>query len=148
MRVADFVIQYLKNKNVKNFFSVTGRGTLFLNDALAREKNVKSFFFHHEQSAAFAAITTPSANNDISCCMVSTGCASTNTITAVLSAWQDGLPVIFLSRSTFTKLIPSLTNLNPTEVGVVPFVITSHKSPNFFSSQPSPFWLKISFSLL
>ena len=101
MRVADFIIQYLKNKNVKNFFSVTGRGTLFLNDALAREKNVKSFFFHHEQSAAFAAITTPSTNNNLSCCMVSTGCASTNTITAVLSAWQDGLPVIFLSGQNF-----------------------------------------------
>ena len=101
MRLADFVIQYLKNKNVKNFFSVTGRGTLFLNDALAREKNVKSFFFHHEQSASFAAITTPSVNNEISCCMVSTGCASTNTITAVLSAWQDGLPVIFLSGQNF-----------------------------------------------
>jgi len=101
MRLADFVIQYLKNKNVKNFFSVTGRGTLFLNDALAREKNIKSFFFHHEQSAAFAAITTPSINNNISCCMVSTGCASTNTITAVLSAWQDGLPVIFLSGQNF-----------------------------------------------
>lgn len=101
MRLADFVIQYLKNKNVKNFFSVTGRGTLFLNDALAREKNIKSFFFHHEQSASFAAITTPSVNNEISCCMVSTGCASTNTITAVLSAWQDGLPVIFISGQNF-----------------------------------------------
>ncbi len=33
--------------------------------------------------------------------MVSTGCASTNTITAVLSAWQDGLPVIFLSGQNF-----------------------------------------------
>lgn len=101
MRLADFVIQYLKNKNVKNFFSVTGRGTLFLNDALAREKNINSFFFHHEQSASFAAITTPSVNNEISCCMVSTGCASTNTITAVLSAWQDGLPVIFISGQNF-----------------------------------------------
>lgn len=101
MRVADFIIQYLKDKNVKNFFSVTGRGTLFLNDALAREKNIKSFFFHHEQSAAFAAITTPHINNGISCCMVSTGCASTNTITAVLSAWQDGIPVIFLSGQNF-----------------------------------------------
>lgn len=101
MRVADFIIQYLIDKNIKNFFSVTGRGTLFLNDALAREKNIKSFFFHHEQSAAFAAITTPSINNNISCCMVSTGCASTNTITAVLSAWQDGLPVIFLSGQNF-----------------------------------------------
>ena len=112
MRVADFVIQYLKNKNVKNFFSVTGRGTLFLNDALAREKNVKSFFFHHEQSAAFAAITTPSTNNNISCCMVSTGCASTNTVTAVLSAWQDGLPVIFLSGQNFLNETTSYKKKN------------------------------------
>jgi len=101
MRVADFIVQYLKNRNIKNFFFVTGRGSLFLNDALAREKNIKSFFFHHEQSAAFAAITTPNINNNISCCMVSTGCASTNTLTAVLSAWQDGLPVIFISGQNF-----------------------------------------------
>ena len=101
MRVADFVIQYLKNKNIKTFFSVTGRGSLFLNDALARDKDVKSFFFHHEQSAAFAAITTPNIDNNISCCMVSTGCASTNTVTAVLSAWQDSLPVIFISGQNF-----------------------------------------------
>ncbi|MDB9768855.1 thiamine pyrophosphate-binding protein, partial [Candidatus Pelagibacter ubique] len=101
MRLADFVIQYLKSKNVENFFSVTGRGTLFLNDALARDKDTKSFFFHHEQSAAYAAITTPNINGNISCCMVSTGCASTNTITAVLSAWQDSLPVIFLSGQNF-----------------------------------------------
>ena len=101
MRLADFVIQYLKSKNIKNFFSVTGRGTLFLNDALARDKDIKSFFFHHEQSAAYAAITTPNINGNISCCMVSTGCASTNTITAVLSAWQDSLPVIFLSGQNF-----------------------------------------------
>ena len=45
MRVADFIIQYLKKKNVNNFFSVTGRGSLFLNDALARDKEIKSFFF-------------------------------------------------------------------------------------------------------
>ena len=68
---------------------------------LQEKKTLKVFFFHHEQSAAFAAITTPSINNNISCCMVSTGCASTNTITAVLSAWQDGLPVIFLSGQNF-----------------------------------------------
>ena len=101
MRVADYIIQYLKNKNIINFFSVTGRGSLFLNDALARDKDAKSFFFHHEQSAAFAAITTPNIDNNISCCMVSTGCASTNTITAVLSAWQDSLPVIFISGQNF-----------------------------------------------
>ena len=101
MRVADFIIEYLVSKQIHTFFSVTGRGSLFLNDALARSNQAKSFFFHHEQSAAFSAITTPYINNQISCCMVSTGCASTNTITAVLSAWQDSLPVIFISGQNF-----------------------------------------------
>ena len=101
MRVADFIIEYLVNKQIHTFFSVTGRGSLFLNDALARSDLAKCFFFHHEQSAAFSAITTPYINNQISCCMVSTGCASTNTITAVLSAWQDSLPVIFISGQNF-----------------------------------------------
>jgi TPP-dependent 2-oxoacid decarboxylase len=45
MRVADYIIQYLKKKNIKNFFSVTGIGSLFLNDALERDKYAKSFFF-------------------------------------------------------------------------------------------------------
>jgi len=112
MRVADFIIQYLKNKNIKTFFSVTGRGSLFLNDALARDKDIKSFFFHHEQSAAFAAITTPHIDNNISCCMVSTGCASTNTITAVLSAWQDSLPVIFISGQNFLSETTSYNKKN------------------------------------
>jgi len=112
MRVADFIIQYLKNKNIKTFFSVTGRGSLFLNDALARDKDVKSFFFHHEQSAAFAAITTPNIDNNISCCMVSTGCASTNTVTAVLSAWQDSLPVIFISGQNFLNETTSYNKKN------------------------------------
>ena len=111
MRVADFVIEYLLSKKIKTFFSVTGRGSLFLNDALAKSKKAKYFFFHHEQSAAFAAITTPYINNQISCCMISTGCASTNTITAVLSAWQDSIPVIFISGQNFKNETTTFTKL-------------------------------------
>ena len=43
MRVADFVIEYLLSKKIKTFFSVTGRGSLFLNDALAKSKKAKYF---------------------------------------------------------------------------------------------------------
>ena len=111
MRVADFIIEYLLSKKINTFFSVTGRGSLFLNDALAKSKKAKYFFFHHEQSAAFAAITTPYINNQISCCMISTGCASTNTITAVLSAWQDSIPVIFISGQNFKDETTTFTKL-------------------------------------
>ena len=112
MRLSDFVVEYLKTKNIKNFFVVTGRGTLFLNDSLARAKDLKTYFLHHEQSASFAAITTPLINNSISCCMISTGCASTNTITGVLSAWQDGIPCLFISGQNFLKETTNYTKKN------------------------------------
>lgn len=109
MRLSDFVVEYLKTKNINNFFVVTGRGTLFLNDALARAKDLKTYFLHHEQSAAYAAITTPLINDTMSCCMISTGCASTNTITGVLSAWQDGVPCLFISGQNFLNETTNFT---------------------------------------
>ena len=97
MRLADFVIECLSENNIKKFFVITGRGSLFLTDALKRSKKIKTHFTHHEQSAAFAASSTAQLNDEVSCCLVSTGCASTNTITGVLSAWQDNIPCIFIS---------------------------------------------------
>ncbi len=97
MRLADFVIECLSENNIKKFFVITGRGSLFLTDALKRSKKIKTHFTHHEQSAAFAASSTAQLNGEVSCCLVSTGCASTNTITGVLSAWQDNIPCIFIS---------------------------------------------------
>lgn len=97
MRVVDYIIEKLVKEKITTSFGVTGRGSLFLTDAIAKNKNMNCTFVHHEQSAAFAAIAASSTTNDVSCCFVSTGCASTNTITGVLSAWQDCLPCIFIS---------------------------------------------------
>lgn len=97
MRVADYIFDILAKHNISNCFSVTGRGSLFLNDALKKNGNINSFFMHHEQSAAFASISNAQLTGKISACLVSTGCASTNTITGLLSAWQDSIPTIFIS---------------------------------------------------
>ncbi len=111
MRVADFVIEFLLKNKINITYCVTGRGSLFLNDALAKNKNMKSIFMHHEQSAAFASVAYSQTSNKPSCCMISTGCASTNALTGVLSAWQDCVPSIFISgqnslneTTNFTKL--------------------------------------------
>ncbi len=103
MRVADYVFDILSNYNINNCFSVTGRGSLFLTDALKNNKKINKFFFHHEQSAAFAAISFAQLTGKAATCLISTGCASTNTITGVLSAWQDGVPSIFISGQNILK---------------------------------------------
>ena len=42
MRVADFVIDFLIKNNINLTYCVTGRGSLFLNDALAKNKKMIS----------------------------------------------------------------------------------------------------------
>ena len=97
MRVADYIFERLSLEGVRRPFVVTGRGALFLDDAIAKRKDFEPVFVHHEQSASFAAIASSEVNDVIGCAVVSTGCASTNCITGVLSAWQDGIPAVFIS---------------------------------------------------
>ena len=97
IRVADYVIERLYDEGAKHVFMVTGRGLLFLSDAVARHKKIVNISVHHEQAGAFAAMAYAQANEKIGVCLVSTGCASTNAITGLLCAWQDQIPCVFIS---------------------------------------------------
>ena len=103
MRVADYIMLRLEQVGVKHVFQVTGRGALFLSDALAKNKELQSVSLHHEQSCAFAAVAYAEKKRGLGACLVSTGCASTNTMTGVLSAWQDGVPCFFISGQNILR---------------------------------------------
>jgi len=103
MRVADYIMQRLVQAGVGHVFQVTGRGTLFLSDALAKSSELKSVSLHHEQSCAFAAVAYAEKRRGLGACLVSTGCASTNAMTGVLTAWQDGIPCIFISGQNILR---------------------------------------------
>lgn len=112
IRVADYIFQILEKNNVKHVFQVTGRGSLFLSDALAKNKNIESVSLHHEQSCSYAATAYADWTGGIGACLVSTGCASTNTITGVMSAWQDGIPCVFISGQNVLNETSRYTGLN------------------------------------
>ena len=97
IRVADYIIERLVSENINEIFMVTGRGALFLTDAVAKHSRINSIAMHHEQAAGYAAVAYAQYKESLGACMVSTGCAATNAITPVLSAWQDGIPCIFIS---------------------------------------------------
>lgn len=97
LRIADFVFEKLAEHGAEHVFMVTGRGALFLDDAVEKHQELEPVCTHHEQAAAFAAISYAQASSKTAVCLVSTGCGATNTITAVLSAWQDGVPCVFIS---------------------------------------------------
>lgn len=103
VRVADYIMQRLVDAGVSHVFQVTGRGALFLSDALAKNITLKAVSLHHEQSCAFAAGAYAEKRRGLGACLVSTGCASTNTITGVLTAWQDGIPCFFISGQNILR---------------------------------------------
>lgn len=103
MRVADYIMQRLSQAGVGHVFQVTGRGSLFLSDALAKHPDLRAVSLHHEQSCAFAAVAYAEQTGGLGACLVSTGCASTNTLTGVLSAWQDAVPCVFISGQNILR---------------------------------------------
>ncbi len=96
-RVADYLIRKVNEAGAKVIFLVTGRGILYLTDAVARNKEVTPVSTFHEQGASYAAMAYASVNDGVSACLVSTGCAAANALTACLCAYQDNLPVVFIS---------------------------------------------------
>lgn len=127
MRVADYIISKLYENGVDTIFSVSGRGTLFLTDAIAKHSLINYIGVHHEQSAAFAAFGYSQSKNDLSACLVSTGCASTNALTGLLCAWQDNLPCVFISGQNILEETTHHTGLNirtygQQEANIIPIV--------------------------
>lgn len=97
IRVADYIVDRISHAGVGHVFMITGRGILYLSDAVAKNKEIQAVAVHHEQAAAFAANAYAQYNDTFGCCIISTGCASTNAMTGVLNAWQDGVPLIVIS---------------------------------------------------
>ncbi len=103
IRVADHIINRLYDEGARHIFMVTGRGILYLSDAVARHGKIKGISVHHEQAGAFAATAYAQYTNKIGACLVSTGCAGTNAITGLLCAWQDAIPCVFISGQNMLK---------------------------------------------
>lgn len=102
-RVADYIVSRLVDSGIKHIFMITGRGILYLTDAVAKNQNIESVSTYHEQGASYAAMAYAAATDGMSACLVSTGCAATNAVTAALCAYQDNLPVIFISGQNMLR---------------------------------------------
>lgn len=102
-RVSDYIIRKINEAGIKHVFFIAGRGILYLTDALAKNKNVTPIATYHEQGASYAAMAYSSATKNLGACLVSTGCAATNAVTACLCAYQDSIPMVFISGNNPLK---------------------------------------------
>ena len=125
MTVSDFIIEYLENIGVDHVFTVSGGGSIFLCDALARAKKMKYVCCHHEQACGYAAEAYARLKG-LGVCLVTSGPGGTNAVSAVASAWLDHIPVLFLSGQAFLNQTitdhPGLRQLGVQEINIVDII--------------------------
>lgn len=93
---SELLFKTIKSFGVDHVFMVTGGGAMALNEAANNHLN--SVFLNHEQSCAMAATAYgKSPERPFGVCVVTSGCGVTNAMTGLLDAYQDGVPVLFIS---------------------------------------------------
>lgn len=127
MRVVDYIVDRLYKEGAKDIFMLTGGGMMFLSDAVAVHPKMKALCNHHEQACAMAAVGYAKYTEGIGVCFTSTGCGATNAMTGLLDAWQDNLPVVFVSgqvkrkETTHNSTIP-LRQIGTQEANIIDLV--------------------------
>lgn len=102
MRVADWIADYLYNIGVNRVHGLMGGGAAGLNDGFIKHYGMEYVCYHHEQGAGHAAVGEAKYTGKLAVVNPTTGCGGTNCVTSVLNAWQDGVPVLFLSGNVRT----------------------------------------------
>ena len=97
VKVSDFIAQWLVAHGIHCNFSVTGGGAMHLNASLGHQVGLKCIYMQHEQAAAMAAEAYYRMNNELPVICCTTGPGGTNTLTGVLGAWLDSIPMLIIS---------------------------------------------------
>ena len=96
MKITDFIAKSLKKNGVSSVFGLQGGAVVHIFDSLEKE-GINVIYNHHEESAALAAAANSKVTGEIGCAVITTGPGCTNALTGLLGAWQDSIPVIFIS---------------------------------------------------
>lgn len=166
VRIADYIAQYLVENGIDYNFTIPGGGAMHLNDAFAHQERMTNIFVQHEQAAAIAAEGYVRMYNKLPLVCCTTGPGGTNTLTGVLGAWLDSIPMLIISgqvryattaRSSglplramgdqefdITKVVAPMTKY--AEMITNPKMVKYHLAKAIYlakSGRPGPVWLDI-----
>ena len=97
IKVSDYIVDFFNKNGINVVFSVTGGFAMHLNDSFGNNKNYQIYYQHHEQSCGYSGVGFSKTSSKPVIVCTTAGCAATNTISPCLVAYQDSLPVLFIS---------------------------------------------------
>ncbi len=97
VKISDWIAQFLVEQGIRYNFTVPGGGAMHLNVSFGHQEGLTNIFMQHEQSAAIAAEGYYRVHNELPLVCCTTGPGGTNTLTGVLGAWLDSIPMLVIS---------------------------------------------------
>jgi acetolactate synthase-1/2/3 large subunit len=124
--VSDYIIEFLIKNNIDTIFTLSG-GFIgpILNSIL--KYDIKYYCLCHEQACAMAADAYYRVSGKPCCLLITNGPGASNTITGVIGAFQDSIPIFILSgnvprfQSLDSQELP-LRQLGVQELNIIPIV--------------------------
>ena len=110
IRVSDYIAETLSSIGVKYVYGIMGGGASGLNDGFIKNQSIQYICTHHEQGAGYAACGEAKVTRRLAVVNPTTGCGGANCITPLLDAWQDSLPLLFLSGNVKVDQCSSVIN--------------------------------------
>ena len=103
MNTSEYIVDQLTKLNINVVFSVSGGGSMYLNNAFGKNKRFKNYFLHHEQSCSMAADVYARVKKKPAVVCVTTGPGGINAINGVFGAYTDSVPMIVISGQVKTE---------------------------------------------
>ena len=125
MTVSDYVIEFFEDLGVEHIFTVSGGGSIFLCDSLARAKRMKYVCCHHEQAAGYATEAYARLRG-LGVTLVTSGPGGTNAVSSCAASWLDSIPHVFISGQAFLnqtiRYHKGLRQLGVQEINIIDIV--------------------------
>jgi acetolactate synthase I/II/III large subunit len=105
MKVADYIINFLGEKGIKDIFEVYGAANGDLIDAFTRVKNTRYVAVMHEQAGGFAAEGYAKITGKPAAAIATSGPGGQNFVTPMGNCFYDSVPVIFLTGQVDSRFL-------------------------------------------
>ena len=105
MTGAQIVIQALRDQGVDTVFGYPGGAVLPIYDELFQQNQIRHILVRHEQGAAHAAEGYARATGRPGVVLVTSGPGATNTVTGLVDALMDSIPLVVLTGQVPTFMI-------------------------------------------
>lgn len=103
MKISDYIVEFLIEKEIKDVFGYPGGMVTHLMDSFNKYSDkISSHLAYHEQGAAFAACGYGQVTGKPGVSFATSGPGATNLITGICNAYFDSIPTIFITGQVNT----------------------------------------------